>query len=183
MSQELPEKSDTRYRQRWSGAYLAALEITGKYNASAKAADISIGCIQRERHLNPDFLVAEKEAMGVAMHMLHDEALRRAVQGTRRLKFTADGRVMVDPRRVRRLEDGTPDPTQDPNDYVYEEVEYSDALLAKMLAAHRPEHRNQLKVESENTNVNIEAGQEQISPERLAELQLLRREALEEDAS
>lgn len=118
-----PKRKVTRVGS-WQPAYLAALAEVGYYAAACKAAGVSRSTAWLERQNNPAFAEAEKKARGAADMLLVDEALRRAREGVRRLKFNAKtGEPFLDPAT------GQP----------YVEHEYSDQLLTKLLSAHLPE--------------------------------------------
>lgn len=102
--------------------FLQAVALTGNITQAAKIA----GC---NRHTHKTWMKEDREypdrfreAMDEAADLLEQEAKRRAVDGTRRLKFQG-GEVLVDPN------------TKKP----YVEYEYSDTLLIFLLKGARPE--------------------------------------------
>ena len=104
-------------------AFLAALTQTGNVSASAHAAGIVRQTAHNWRQADPEFAAAYVDAELAATSLLEGEAWRRAVQGTRRLRFGQNGKALIDPR------------TRKP----YEELEYSDTLLIFLLKARDPQ--------------------------------------------
>lgn len=99
----------------WRPPYLKALAITGMYAKAAAAAAVDFSTVWRERKSNAEFAAQEKEAQDIATAQLEDEAVRRARDGCVRYKFHPK------------------------TGEVYEELEYSDTLLLKLLSAKKPE--------------------------------------------
>jgi hypothetical protein len=110
-------------KRRWVKAFLAALAETGIVTRACKVARVGRMTVYRNRQENPEFAAAWQEAQEVAADNLEAEARRRAVEGTRRYKFTPRGEPVMDPRTGEQ----------------YYEHEYSDKLLIQLLKAKRPE--------------------------------------------
>jgi hypothetical protein len=117
----IPKVPPGRRRVDWAPAYFRALLETGNMTASAAAAGVDRHTVWERRKTDAAFAAAEEKMREAAADLLEDEAWRRAMHGTRRLKF-CDGLPVMDP--------GTGQP--------YEEIEYSDGLLTLLLKAHRP---------------------------------------------
>lgn len=107
----------------WRPAYLAALAQTGVYDRAADAAGVNHATAWKERQRNPEFAAKVKEAVSTATALLEDEAVRRAIHGMRRYKFSKGGEPIMDPRTGEQ----------------YFELEYSDTMLAILLKARLPE--------------------------------------------
>jgi hypothetical protein len=78
-------------------------------------------CVWREN--DPDFVEAEQVAMSNFADRLEREAVRRAVRGIRKKKFTGKGEAVIDPDTGEQ----------------YIEREFSDTLLIFMLKGARPD--------------------------------------------
>lgn len=107
----------------WRPAYLAALTETGVYSWAYNAAGIVSTTPWRERQRNPEFIKQEAEAVKIASRLFESEAVKRAVHGMRKYKFTAAGGPVIDPRTGEQ----------------YYESEFSDTVLLKLLSSHIPE--------------------------------------------
>jgi hypothetical protein len=90
---------------------------------AADAAKKDFSTIWRERKADPEFAKAEAEALKASGPVLEDEAVRRAMHGLVRFKFTKGGEPLLHPT------------TGEP----YYELEYSDTLLALLLKGRVPE--------------------------------------------
>jgi hypothetical protein len=114
-------------------AFLGALIELGHVGRAAQAVKIDRRTIWYRRQVDAEFARAYEEAMGIAAQVLEDEAVRRARDGVRRLKFNArTGEPYVDPETGR----------------AYVEHVYSDALLMMLLRLHFPErYRERQEVE------------------------------------
>lgn len=141
----------------WKPAFLLALGKLGFQKAAAAIAGISESTVWRARESDADFDQAYSVAEGEATAALLSEAYRRAVQGTRRLKFDSKGEPLIDPST------GKP----------YEEITYSDRLLELFLRARLPEFQ-------QNTKTEVSGGLEHIvlTPKDLEDLQQRRARAL-----
>lgn len=107
------------------GAFLAALataEVGGSISGAARAAGISRENHYAWLHHDPTYPERFAEAKRQASSALEDEAIRRAMHGTRRYKFRPNGEPVLHP------ETGQP----------YYENEYSDQLLIMLLRAADP---------------------------------------------
>lgn len=94
-------------------AFLAAYKLTGHIGKAAKAAGITRGAHYRRRKTDPAYKAAFDAAEEEATGLLVDEAIRRAVHGTRKPVYYQGRRV----------------------GYV---LEYSDGLLIRLLEARLP---------------------------------------------
>jgi hypothetical protein len=128
----LPGRAD------WRPAFLVAVADTGKFGMACEKAGVAMSTAWEARK-DPAFLAAYNEALGIATERLKDEAHRRAVEGLKRLKFTAKGAPIIDPATGEQ----------------YYEHEYSDFLLGKMLAARAPEYREKLDVSGTIAHVHL----------------------------
>lgn len=119
----------------WAPAFLAALAETCHCARAAEAANISYTAVWRRRKADTQFDAAYKEALQIGGALLEAEAVRRAKDGLRRMKFNSKtGEAYIDP------ETGKP----------YIEHEYSDTLLLALLKRHFPDlyrERTESKVE------------------------------------
>jgi hypothetical protein len=72
----------------WVPAYLAAVEITGgNFTKAARAAKVHRSTVWEWRRDNDEFAKAEADACRRGMKTLHAEAIRRAVDGVRSIRF------------------------------------------------------------------------------------------------
>lgn len=116
----------------WGPKTLAFLAATRQYpnvTAAAEAAGVSREAHYRRLKRNPAYLAAFEEAWRAGIEAMVDEATRRAMKGVSRPVLYHGVPVMM---------------PVDPNDpeggmRVLMEVEYSDQILLKMLAAYKPE--------------------------------------------
>ena len=161
-------KSSLRARARgvvdWRPAFLKALENVGVICLAAKAAEISTMQVWRERKGNPEFATAYDEALACGALLLEAEAIRRAKDGVRRMRFNPKtGQPYIDP--------GTGEP--------YIEHEYSDALMVTLLKRHIPEYREKTSEVNVNSTVNnlvvwTEEKQKEMQARRLKALEGIR---------
>ncbi len=107
------------------GRFLEAFRECGGITKAAELVGINRVTVFKWRRDDPKFAAAFADAQVEAAHNLEDEARRRAVEGSRRYRFKADGSPLLHP------ETGLP---------YFEEV-YSDALLVLLLKAHSPKFR------------------------------------------
>lgn len=102
-------------------AFLAAFVLNGTITHAAEAVGVD-----RRNHYHwleqEEYAAAWAEAQEAAADRLEKEAIRRAVDGLKRFKFTSKGDPILDP------DTGKP----------YYELEYSDRLLECLLRANRP---------------------------------------------
>jgi len=104
-------------------AYLKALEQVGAITVAADSAGISRLTPLDWRAKDPDFVAAEQTALSNFADRLEREAVRRAVRGIRKKKFTGKGEAVIDPDTGEQ----------------YIEREFSDTLLIFMLKGARPD--------------------------------------------
>jgi len=132
---KLPRVKLPRGARDWSAAFLSALVETGHNDRAAAAAEIDRRTVWRRRQADPEFAKAYQEALRVSAVSLEAEAVRRARDGLRKVKFnTKTGEPFIDPVT------GGP----------YVEHEYSDTLLLALLKRHFPEsyrERQDVKLE------------------------------------
>lgn len=108
----------------WGPAFISALAETGHNDRACEAAGIDRSNVYRRRQSDPDFAKVYQEALAISAVSLEAEAVRRAREGLRRMKFNAKtGEAYIDP------ETGKP----------YIEHEYSDTLLLSLLKRHFPD--------------------------------------------
>lgn len=129
-------------RQAKKRAYLKALEQAGTITIAADAVGINRTTPQAWRATDPDFVIAEQTALNSFADRLEKEAVRRAVEGVRKKKFTAKGEPVFDPE------------TGD----QYVEREFSDTLLIFMLKGARPDkYKDRLDVRVSKEEAEIDA--------------------------
>lgn len=134
--------------------FLASLSRTGNVAASCRLINRNRRTIYLQRDRDPEFAVEWDDALETAMDDLEGEAWRRAKDGVRKQLFH-QGTPVYESRLVKR-EDGSTvaELVLDENGQaipVYEYT-YSDGLMAKLLAAHRPAFRDSSKVELTGAN-------------------------------
>ena len=123
-------------------AYLKSLEQSGAITISADAVGINRTTPQAWRATDPDFAIAEQTALNSFADRLEEEAVRRAIEGVRKKKFTAKGDPVFDPE------------TGD----QYVEREFSDTLLIFMLKGARPDkYKDRLDVRVSKEEAEIDA--------------------------
>jgi len=113
--------------------FLTAFRENGCVTRAAEAASITRGNHYRwlgGKH--PGYEVAFEEIRHATIDDLELAARRRAIEGTRKYKFTREGTPVLKPGAS----------ADDPDPYYYETV-YSDRLLELLLRAHRPERFTQ----------------------------------------
>jgi len=117
----------------WADGYLAALAETCHCGRACEAVGIVYSTVWRRRQSDPEFEAAYQDALKMGAELLEAEAVRRAKEGLRRLKFNPKtGEAYFDP------ETGKP----------YVEHEYSDTLMLALLKRHFPEaYRERQQVE------------------------------------
>ena len=143
----------------WRPAFLKALENCGVVCLAARAAEISVMQIWRERKGNPEFAAAYDESLACGALLLEAEAIRRAKDGVRRMRFNPrTGLPYLDPA------------TGEP----YIEHEYSDALMVTLLKRHMPAEYREKGPEVHVTST-VNAGII-LSVEKLRELQQCKQE-------
>lgn len=108
-------------------SFLAAYRRFGNISAAARTVPID-----RTRHYDwfknsEEYREAFDDAQEEANDRLEEAARKRAVVGTRRMKFTKHGDPIRDPRKA----------PNDPDPWYYE-TDYSDNILMRLLMAHRP---------------------------------------------
>lgn len=141
----------TRGVVNWRPAFLTALSEIGVVVRAAKAANISTTSVWLERKNNPEFRAQYDDALQVGALALEDEAVRRARDGVRRIKFNPKtGEPYTDP------ETGKP----------YTEHEFSDTLLLALLKRHFSQYHEKPPEVNVATHVH-----NHVSVERQKELQ------------
>ena len=111
--------------------FLATFRKTGNVTQACGQTKTQRSTVYKWQEHDDAFAAAYRQAELEATELLEAEAHRRAVDGTRRLKFGKDGDALTDP------ETGE----------LYVELQYSDALLMFLLKARAPEkYRERLDV-------------------------------------
>lgn len=113
-----------RTRQRAREKFLDALSDLPNVAAACEAAAICRTTAYEWREDDPDFKEAWNHAEGLAVAKLEEAGLRRARDGVVR-------RPIFHPKTGK---------------HVGDEIEYSDAIWGKMMAAHHPDYRNRTEV-------------------------------------
>ena len=150
----------TRGVVNWRPAFLAALSEIGVVTRACKAAKISVTSVWTERKHNAEFRAQYEDALQIGALQLEDEAVRRARDGVRRIKFNAK----------------TGEPYRDPSTgEPYVEHEFSDTLLLALLKRHFQQYRDKPDEVHVNTTVNTRT----VSIEQQRKWQERRKAALE----
>jgi hypothetical protein len=128
----------------WRPGFLAALAETPVLLDACAATKIHISTVMRAAKDEPAFRADFEHARMVGAFTLEREARRRAVEGTRKMKFFMGSPIMLpcspdDPEAIHLgvAEDGSVRAQK-----FYIEHEYSDQLLALMLKRRLPEYRD-----------------------------------------
>ena len=133
---EQPRKIKVRLaKQR---AFLAAFAQTGVVRIASASAGIHRSAHNHWLHKDPDYAAAFAEAEEDAADLLEAEAIRRAVNGTRKKKFYKNRPIM------------------DSDGKQYEEFEYSDSLLMFLLKGLRPAKFREGITVLQTTGVNVQ---------------------------
>lgn len=140
---EAGERKVTSTRTRgsidWTVAFLAALEQSGVIAKACRAVNISRTTIWERRRDDAEFKAAFDNALTAGALLLEEEAVRRAKDGVRRIKFNPKtGEPYIDP------DTGKP----------YQELEYSDAILLALLKRHFPQYHEKPSEVSVSTHVH-----------------------------
>jgi hypothetical protein len=158
-----PASTEFRYQ-----IFLDALAEEGVVTKACERAGIIRRVAYARRQSNPTFAEAWEDAMDAWRDRLRQEAQRRAVNGTYKLLYHQG--VPVFEYRTVIGADGLPE--KDDNGHDKREVvrdsagqpvqartyDFSDALLARMLAANVPEYREKLALTGENGGpIQVEA--------------------------
>ena len=123
-------------------AYLKALEATGAITVAADAAGVDRTTPQVWRAKDETFAEAERVSLSNFADRLEKEAVRRAVEGVRKKKFTGKGIPIKDPETKKQ----------------YVEQEFSDTLLIFMLKGARPDkYKERLDVRVTKEEAEIDA--------------------------
>ena len=99
------------------------MEVTGNVSEACRRANLARRTAYNWRNHVEGFKTQWEEAFELGVDALEDEAIRRAAEGTKRKKFTANGAPVIDPETGEQ----------------YFKHDYSDTLLIFMLKARRPE--------------------------------------------
>ena len=158
-----PASTEFRYQ-----IFLDALAEDGVVTKACERAGIIRRVAYARRQTNAAFAEAWEDAMGAWRDRLRQEAQRRAVNGTHKLLYH-QGQPIYEYRTVIGT-DGKPekdDSGQDKREVVRDAngqpvqarvYDFSDALLARMLAANVPEYREKLALTGENGGpIQVEA--------------------------
>jgi len=110
--------------------FLTALSSLPNEHMAALAAGVTILAARKAKKEDPAFEIAVEMARNISVGMAEEAAFKRAIEGVTRYKYSGDQVI------------GT-------------EQEYSDGLLAKILAANDPRYENKSNVKAEvNANFN-----------------------------
>lgn len=130
----------------WVQPFLTSLAATGIVSRACEAALVSRARVMAHKARSADFAAAFDDAMEQAVDTAEAEAWRRAVRGVTKPVFHK-GEPVWQHKRVPVLDPDTLEPTgefrfehildEHGQPIPYLEHEYSDALLAKILGAHR----------------------------------------------
>lgn len=149
----------------WRPAFLAALTELGVITRAAKAADVDTITVWRHRRDDEGFRKQFEEAKQTGALLLEAEAIRRARDGVRRMKFNPKtGLPYIDPE------------TKKP----YVEHEYSDTLMLALLKSHFPQYHDKpadVNVSTVVHNHVTVARQKELQERRAAALSPVQREA------
>ena len=144
----------------WRRGFLAALAETGNATAAARCVGVARSTPYMAAERDPDFAAEWNEAIEEATDGLEIAARKRALGENISYRFTKTGEPILHPI------------TGEP---YYEHVS-SDALLTLLLKAHRPEkYKERSAVETIVTAPAYDLSR--LSPEQLAQLELLTRAA------
>ena len=108
----MPDEEEVKVSR--TSAFLKAIRETGSVKAASEAAGVSRDLHYRRLRSDPAYKAAFEAALDDATQMLEDEAVRRATEGVKRVKY------------YQGVKCGT-------------YLEYSDQLLALLLRARRPQ--------------------------------------------
>ncbi len=151
MKRSLTASTRTRASVDWSGAFLKALEETGVIARACVAADVSRVSVWLRRKSDAEFRTAFEGSLAAGALLLEEEAIRRARDGVRRIKFNPK----------------TGEPYKDPaTGEPYVEHEFSDTLMLALLKRHFPQYHDKPSEVNVQTNLH-----NHISIERQKELQ------------
>ncbi len=136
MSKKPTNRGSRKTAQR---AALSAYAQTGNLRLALEAAKVG-----RRTHYDwlrddPEYAAAFERAREEAADRLEEEAVRRAIQGVRRKRFTARGDPVIDPETKQQ----------------YEELVYSDTLLIFLLKGLRPEKFRESVTVVQTTGVQV----------------------------
>ncbi len=141
----------TRGNIDWADAFLKALEESGVIAAACRAANVSRVSVWERRKNDADFKLRFESSLTAGALLLEEEAVRRARDGVRRIKFNPK----------------TNEPYKDPETgKPYVEHEYSDGILLALLKRHFPQYHDKPSEVNVQTNLH-----NHISVERQKELQ------------
>ena len=118
--QNIRRKFDDRAKLR----FLESLAMTGRIELSAEVVGISSKTVRQYRAEEEDFAEAMQLAKEMFCDKLHEEAMRRAVEGVERQRFSRDG------------------------DIISTEITYSDRLMELFLKRYMPQFRESFKLEA-----------------------------------
>jgi len=130
----------------WVQPFLQSLAATGIVSRACEAACVTRARVMARKAKDADFAAGFEDAMEQAVDMAESEAWRRAIKGVTRIVMHK-GIPVWQVKRVAQLDPDTLEPTGEfrfehvlddngqPIPYV--EHEYSDALLGRILGAHR----------------------------------------------
>lgn len=142
----------------WQPAFLTALEELGVITRACSAVGVTPKTVWLHRKQDPVFLAQFEDSLEAGALQLEAEAIRRARDGVRRMKFNSKtGLPFIDPE----------------TDKPYIEHEYSDTLMLALLKSHFPKYRDkpgEVHVSTTVNNVMPIARQRELQERRQAAL-------------
>lgn len=132
------------YLTRQQAKFIAAFRKCGVVSRAAEIAKVSRSVHYDGLSTSADYQLAFRDAQEEANDALESEARRRAIEGTRNIKFTKSGDPILDPRKHDAAGNVLPEWKHDP--WYYENT-YSDTLLQRLLSAKRPEQFNDRRIQ------------------------------------
>jgi len=148
----------------WQAAFVKSLAINANVSAAARAAEVARSWAYECRENDPSFAKEWDEALVVAVESLEERAWRRARFDDIQYKFTKEGDPILHP------ETGKP---------YYEHVG-SDAVMLRLLEAHKPDLYKQRSAVEMNATVKAEPAHDlsKLSTDELLLLRTLQRKLL-----
>jgi hypothetical protein len=148
----------------WRGAFIKALSANANISAAARAAEVDRAYCYRCREADPGFAAEWDEALVVAVEGLEERAWARARFADIQYQFTKDGDPILHPV------------TGEP---YYLHVG-SDAVMLRLLEAHKPDLYKQRSAVDLNATVKTEPKYDltKLSPADLLQLRAMQRKML-----
>lgn len=137
---------ETRTLSRNQIAFLTAFPLAGTIKAACQACGLSRSSYKRWKAEDREFREAFDDVAADFADQIEEEAIRRAKDGTRTIKFNKDGTPIKDPRKHDPVTGEVK--TEWADDPWYYETTFSDRLLELLLRAKKPEeYRERSSVE------------------------------------